>query len=112
MQLFHVAFRTGCQEQALGTTRPRLQSERMIWGGGGSNYSKRRPRTSRGGYRQVAFKTAHGTSQAYNLVDLLKTLALPADPIFSLSSRRFAFSCHPRSSVGLRNLSGPLSWGL
>lgn len=37
MQLFHVAFRICYQQQTLGTTRPRLQSEKMILGVRGSN---------------------------------------------------------------------------
>ena len=39
-----------------GTTRPRLQSDRMILRGGGSNYSKRRPSTSRGNRGKLPLK--------------------------------------------------------
>lgn len=46
-----------------------------------------------------------GAMQAYNLVDLFKTLALSADPILP-SSRSFIFSCHPRLP-GYQKLSSP-----
>lgn len=50
--------------------------------------------------RGAAFKRVHGAAQAYNLVNLFKTLALPTDHIFLSPSHRYAFSCHLRPSVG------------